>query len=322
MATKVIQKSTTKDKNNCTVLALKSVTGWPETKCYTILKKMGRKDNKGFDIVSAIVNQDFSINGANFEPVIAVRDYYGTPLEIKATHGRYENTPTVRAFAKANPEGVFYVVVSSHALAIVNGVVVDNVLSGLGKQIKYAFRVSGAINPKTQKLDVVSTAKRLPRVKYGQPVKYIGKTIKSSKGVVVLKKGSLYKAERQHTSQPIVVINTLTHTVNVPRVEVEIVSSETFQKDVARKSKKYSDVTGQIVEYIGAPITFSLARGKYTVNPGDCLEIERQFIYAGTVRVYANPDASRYQMPYKGYCMLPLNREDVKLAETKSENNV
>lgn len=310
MATKVLQKSTTKDKNNCTVLALKSVTGWSEAKCYSTLKKMGRQDGKGFDIVAAISNQDFNINGVNFEPVINV---YKDAFEC--THGLYDNTPTVRAFAKANPEGVFYVVVRAHALAIVNGVVVDNVLSGLGKQITCAFRVTGAIKPKTASLDTVATTKRLPRVKYGAPVKYIGKTIKSSKGTIVLKKGGLYKADRQHTAQPIVVINTLTHSVNVPRVEVEIVSSETFQKDLARKSKKYSDVTGQIVEYIGAPITFSLARGKYSVNPGDCLEIERQFIYAGTVRVYAHPEASRYQQPYKGFCMLPLNREDVKEVE-------
>lgn len=313
MANKVLQKSTTKDTNNCTVLALKSVTGWSEAKCYSILKKMGRQDGKGFDIVKAISDQDFEINGVNFEPVINVYNEPG--LKIELTQGRYDNTPTVRAFAKANPEGVFYVVVAAHALSIVNGVVVDNVLSGLGKQIKCAFRVTGAIKPKVASLDTVATTKRLPRVKYGQPVKYIGQTIKSSKGMVILKKGGLYKAERQHTSQPIVVINTLTHSVNVPRVEVEIVSNETFQKDVARKSKKYSDVTGQIVEYIGAPITFSLARGKYSVNPGDCLEIERQFIYAGTVRVYAHPEASRYQQPYKGFCMLPLNREDVKEVE-------
>lgn len=315
MANKVLQKSTTKDNNNCTVLALKSVTGWSEAKCYSILKKMGRKDGKGFDIVSAISNTDFEINGVNFEPVINV---YKDAFEC--THGYYDNTPTVRAFAKANPEGVFYVVVNSHALAIINGVVVDNVVSGLGKQIKCAFRITGAIKPKVAALDTIATTKRLPRVKYGQPVKYIGQTIKSSKGTVILKKGAIYKAERQYTAEPIVVINTLTHTCKVPRIEVEIVSSETFQKNVARKIKKYSDVTGQTVEYTGKPITFNLVKGKYTVNPGDCLEIERQFLYAGTVKVYAHPDPSRYEAPYKGYCMLPINREDVKpVCETVSQ---
>ena len=66
---KTTQTSNSLDNNNCTVLALKSVTGWTESKCKKILADGGRVDNKGFDIIKFISANKGKIENICFKDV-------------------------------------------------------------------------------------------------------------------------------------------------------------------------------------------------------------------------------------------------------------
>jgi hypothetical protein len=190
-----IQESETKhDKNSCTVLALKSVSGWEEQKCYELLKSMGRKDRKGFDVCKYFgtkIKLDnitlTSVNGLTLKPVskIDYYDYYRTE-DFKPL--------TLDRFALLHPKGVFYVCVRRHALAIVNGVIVDNVVENGGRRvINCVWKVTGS-KPKIDKLkeNVVCT-KNYKKVKEGNVVEYIGdKTIQTNTGVILVKKGDKF----------------------------------------------------------------------------------------------------------------------------------
>lgn len=225
---KSTQTSNTQDRNNCTVMALKSVTGWQERKCSRILTEGGRKQNKGFDIEGYIADNKGKIDTANFEIAYAKYDSYakgimrhkaaialgiepnskeywqaGRELYIKANEMaieagfsmvNYEDKPmTLKRFAKENPKGAFYILVRGHALAIIDGIIVDNLqgkCAGEGRQIIKAYKVTGKIKPNTGIVTKYDTnkKKRHARLKYGEQVIYIGKPIKYQ-GETLAKKG-------------------------------------------------------------------------------------------------------------------------------------
>jgi hypothetical protein len=69
MSSKRTQPSETNDGLNCTVLALKSVTGWKETKCQRILDEAGRERDKGFDIDAYLTKCKGRIEDVEFKRV-------------------------------------------------------------------------------------------------------------------------------------------------------------------------------------------------------------------------------------------------------------
>ena len=220
---KTTQVSESQDRNNCTVLALKSVTGWDEQECQSILAAAGRRRNHGFDIESFIENNGYRILDAKFERVYAKlthERYYHFWSEVYKRYGIEEsnqwdrqtkyaemaredwkkfkevekqilnelgytdtnwgsNGLRLKKFAEQNPKGVFYVVAQNHALAVIDGVIVDNLqgtLAGKNRHIVTAYKVTGNINPNkgiTTVLDVM-TKKRHKRLFCGETVIYVG----------------------------------------------------------------------------------------------------------------------------------------------------
>ena len=191
MNIKRTQFSETDDNLNCTVLALKSVTGWKEIKCQSILDKAGRERNKGFHIEAYLTKCKGRIEDVEFKRVFK---------KERHTHKVY----TLKQFASKNPIGVYYLCTKDHALAIINGIIVDN-QTGFGARegrgIEVAYKVTGDIKPnigKVTKLDK-ETPKRLPRLNYGEEVIFNGDEIKYGNKVIV-KKGDLISIDTQQTN--------------------------------------------------------------------------------------------------------------------------
>lgn len=240
---KLTQTSTTLDRNNCTVLALKSVTGWQERKCQRILSEGGRIQNRGFDIEGFIADRKGKLNDIQFEVVyakfdhyartkvshlvaaefgikIGSREYYDTSREFHSRENElakelgfsmvdYNEKPmTLKRFAAENPKGAFYIIINRHALAIIDGVIVDNLngkLGGEGRQIMMAYKVTGNIKPNVGVITRLDTKpKRHARLKYNEVVKYVGPTYKW-RGITLVKTGAHVKIDTQQHNGLVVV---------------------------------------------------------------------------------------------------------------------
>ena len=224
---KLTQTSTTLDRNNCTVLALKSVTGWQERKCQRILSEGGRIQNRGFDIQGFIADRKGKLNDIQFEVVYAKYDHYAKQnvakllaeqLGVKMYSREYyesddlyknekalakqlgfsmvdydEKPMTLKRFAAENPKGAFYIIINRHALAIIDGVIVDNLVGkqgGESRQIMMAYKVTGNIKPNVGVITRLDTKpKRHARLKYNEVVKYVGPTFKW-RGITLMKTGA------------------------------------------------------------------------------------------------------------------------------------
>jgi len=231
---KTTQTSNSLDNNNCTVLALKSVTGWTESKCQKILADGGRIDNKGFDITKFISANKGKIENIRFKEVYkklnmpAKRMLWAfaksegmisgnwswenesivDKLAIKLGYSGVEfgdknANVSLKRFVKENPKGVFYIIVKGHALAIINGVIVDNLSgkkAGEHRQIVMAYKVSGKIKPNVGVItELDMKPKRYKRLKYDEVVKYTGEPILIN-SKPILKKNQYVRISSQMTN--------------------------------------------------------------------------------------------------------------------------
>jgi len=201
---KLTQTSTMVDNNNCTVLALKSVTGWQERKCHRILAEGGRKTNRGFDIQGYLADCKGKIESVQFIPF-----YMDWKLQREYERCGYKKEKTyesisLKQFAEQNPKGAFYIIIREHALAIIDGNIVDNLAGkqgGLGRHIQVAYKVTGNIKPNMGKVHVLDTRnKRHARLKCGETVTYLGAPLKNKFGKVLAKKGDLINIVTQHAN--------------------------------------------------------------------------------------------------------------------------
>lgn len=227
---KATQISTTNDNNNCTVLALKSVTGWTEKKCQTILANAGRKLNRGFAITEYL-KQSKKIEKVQFTK-IAEPNYY-----------RSNNTYALKDFATYRKEGVYYVVTNTHALAIINGVIVDNLTgrqAGDKRHVQHAWKVTGNIKPNIGKVLKVDTSpkKRYEKLDYGEEVIYKGKDIKW-KDIILAKKGDLVRVNNRNSNG--LVVLKFYHPVDNYTITSRL-DRELFQVTKERKANIFLDV--------------------------------------------------------------------------------
>jgi hypothetical protein len=214
------QTTETNDDNNCTVMALKSVTGWSEIECQTILQKAGRIPNEGFHIVEFLSKCKGKIEDVKFK--LAYRKSHWGDKDYDAC----QKLITLKRFATENPIGVYYVVTKDHALAIINGIIVDNQSgksAGDGRGIKVAYKVTGNIKPNIGKITKADLApKRHSRLDYGEKVIYLGSKIKYNNNILA-KKGDLITIETQQVNGLVVVkfyhpINKYTVTAKIDRI--------------------------------------------------------------------------------------------------------
>lgn len=217
---KTTQTSSLKDDNSCTVLALKSVTGWSEIKCQTILDKAGREPNKGFDIVGHLYKCKGKIEDVKLKMVYRKSHWTDKDYDCQ------QKLITLKKFATENPIGVYYVVTKDHALAIINGIIVDNQSgksAGDGRGIQIAYKVTGNIKPNIGKVTKADKApKRHSRLEYGEKVIYLGPQIKYNNNILA-KKGDLITIETQRVTGLVVVkfyhpINKYTVSAKIDRI--------------------------------------------------------------------------------------------------------
>jgi len=228
-------KSRSKENNNCTVLALKSVTGWSYQKCFNILAKAGREKDRGFNVFSFLgfigkhedVEWDLIYSEYNafylkifmeqvceeWDIEIESPEYYKSFFSILEEVGdrldylgiaRHDEKPvTLKQFIKDNPKGVYYITVKSHALAVIDGVIVDNLLgkeAGMNRHVVKAWKFDGNIKPD---LGVQTTldslfAERHPKLLENEVVVYAGKRWKCNQhNKVLLQPGQIVIANKQ-----------------------------------------------------------------------------------------------------------------------------
>ena len=142
------------DTNACTVNALFNTTGFEYNLCHDIAAASGRKKGRGHDPVA----------------LLKLAGRYGIQSR-RLTRIKRSNTWTVQKFVKKNPTGNFYVCSSTHAFAIVDGIVKDWLHNGDLVRIVQAWRIVKAVyNGRKPKVPVhvpkPRPASRGPRVEY------------------------------------------------------------------------------------------------------------------------------------------------------------
>ena len=133
------------EKNDCFVRALAAATDMDyDTTHQEVKDQFGRKNNKGTEnhmIIGQMLNAEE--NGL----VIGDKRFSVNVLGKARTHNTYKlygelikRKKTVKSFIKDNPKGNFLVTVSKHALAIVDGKLIDN----KGEEFRPTRKVDGA----------------------------------------------------------------------------------------------------------------------------------------------------------------------------------
>ena len=133
------------EKNDCFVRALAAATDMDyDTTHQEVKDQFGRKNNKGTEnhmIIGQMLNAEE--NGL----MIGDKRFSVKVLGKARTHNTYKlygelikRKKTVKSFIKDNPKGSFILTVSKHALAIVDGKLIDN----KGEEFRPTRKVDGA----------------------------------------------------------------------------------------------------------------------------------------------------------------------------------
>ena len=142
------------EKNDCFVTALAAATDMDyDTTHQEVKDQFGRVNNKGTEnhmIIGQMLNAEE--NGL----VIGDKRFSVNVLGKTRTHNTYKlygeiikRKKTVKSFIKDNPKGNYVVTVSKHALAIVDGKLIDN----KGEEFRPTRKVDGAYKIKSKQLD-------------------------------------------------------------------------------------------------------------------------------------------------------------------------
>lgn len=125
-----------KETNDCTVRALASVSGMHYEKAHALLKKNGRKDRCG----ARFYTMQKAYNEANF----SLHSVHGTTTQAKyvarITGTKAQEGITLGKLLPKLTKGSFIVNVTSHAIAIVDGKVLDTFASPAGKRVIAVFK--------------------------------------------------------------------------------------------------------------------------------------------------------------------------------------
>lgn len=132
----------TGDTNACTVKALSATFGISYDDAYAYAAKMwDRVKGKGVRTSKMLAtfpeSFDFEsfVLGASVERVKATKDYKQPDKTMKT------RKMTLGTFASTFKKGTYYILVKGHALAVIDGEVVDHT-SEFGRKVMYAWRVN------------------------------------------------------------------------------------------------------------------------------------------------------------------------------------
>ena len=120
------------ETDDCTVRALANTVGYEYGEAHAYMKQHGRKDRRGMrtmDIRRAL-------------KALPTENYETKELDSwKKEHSWSNPWMTIKQFIKANSIGTFYICVKGHALAIVDGKVVDSNMTGVRSQVRFAMEI-------------------------------------------------------------------------------------------------------------------------------------------------------------------------------------
>ena len=111
-----------KDNNNCTVVALANVTGYPYALCDRFATEAGRKRNDGLNMGELLKKAGVEYSTEHFHP-----------------------RPTLAAFCRRFNKGAYVVRVAAghgfHVVAIKDGVALDRFAVGSRKRVRMSHRI-------------------------------------------------------------------------------------------------------------------------------------------------------------------------------------
>lgn len=124
------------DTNACTVHTLSAISGKPFEECQSIAASFGRRFGKGMlvrDIVKMLRSEFDNIEINRFR-------VWGEDLK----------QPTIAQFIKDNPTGTHYVCTRNHALAIIDGVLMDHSRK-LRRRLEVCYTITSNVTKKPTK---------------------------------------------------------------------------------------------------------------------------------------------------------------------------
>lgn len=128
------------ERNDCVVRAISNATGKDYSEVHAVLKKHGRKDRKGTQWHTSIAAmKELGMEG------VAIGN--GQSAKFMARQGkmeRHEKGVTLGKLLKDLPRGRFVVYIRGHALAVVNGEIIDTGLNKVNSRVNVVW-----YNPET-----------------------------------------------------------------------------------------------------------------------------------------------------------------------------
>lgn len=118
------ERDALKESRDCVVVSFCEIWGAPYRDAHTHIKRMfGRKNRRGTDTDKC-------------------RDAIARCPRTKMAKREWElsERPTLKKFCEMHPTGKYWVFVSKHALAVIDGVIHDHT-HGPRRKVKFAFRV-------------------------------------------------------------------------------------------------------------------------------------------------------------------------------------
>ena len=139
-----------RETNDCVVRAFASCFDLPYNRAHEYVKvNFGRRDRNGtygtVTRMGELAKKGTQVNYKKVKCVGTLNEYHKHTLEytVKVKGEKVKRKMTVGTFAKQNPVGTFFILVSRHAFTIKDGVVIGNHEDSTKKKriIKHAFEV-------------------------------------------------------------------------------------------------------------------------------------------------------------------------------------
>ena len=139
-----------REAGDCVVRAFASCFDLPYNRAHEYVKvNFGRRDRNGtygtVDRMGELAKKGTQVNYKKVKCVGTLNEYHKHTLEytVKVKGERVKRKMTVGTFAKQNPVGTFFILVSRHAFTIKDGVVIGNHEDSTKKKriIKHAIEV-------------------------------------------------------------------------------------------------------------------------------------------------------------------------------------
>ena len=131
------------ESSDCTVRSMSNSSGMDYDLVHSVLKKNGRRDNKGvrYDVIMPSMKElGFEFVGV-FGKTIAAKNGLAHAAKYYDVVAESQNKPiTLGNLVKSLPFGKFVVIIKGHAVALVNGKLIDTFDNSSQSQVAMLFQ--------------------------------------------------------------------------------------------------------------------------------------------------------------------------------------